>query len=85
MIDAYGALKRIVVSGRFVLTDVESKIDTLWVEDDLTGEQRAELKALAEANYDPTYNPAPSVVRELQERVTVLEQLVKELNTSSVS
>lgn len=50
MVDVYEALKTRAASGRFVLSDLRAKINTIWVDCDITDDQRTELLALADAN-----------------------------------
>lgn len=79
MIDAYGAIKRIAASGRFVLADLRGKINTLWVEQDLTDAQRDELIELAETCIDPDYSPMTEGERALDERLFVVEAAMLEV------
>ena len=52
-------IKNVITSGRYELRDMLSKIDTIWVQGDLTDEQREELVELARTNADPTASYAP--------------------------
>ena len=45
--DYYGIIKSAIGFGGYVLTEMEAKIDRLWVEGHLTDEQRTELRTLA--------------------------------------
>lgn len=78
----YEIFKNVINSGRFELSDMLTKIDTIWLQGDLTGEQKAELIDLAREKAIPE-NSYASVQRqldilfenfaELSERVLVLE------------
>ena len=57
-------IKNVITSGRYELRDMLSKIDTIWVQGDLTDEQREELVELARENADPAASYAP-----LQEQI----------------
>ena len=39
----YEIIRRVIMSGRFVVNDLTEKIDTLWAESRLTDDQRNEL------------------------------------------
>jgi len=47
MIDYESAVRTVIASGSYVLSDLEDRIDALWVEGKLTDDQRANLKRLA--------------------------------------
>ena len=49
----YEIVKNVITSGDFKLADMQTKIDTLWVQGDLTDEQRTELLALMKENVKP--------------------------------
>lgn len=69
----YEIIKTVINSGRFELTDILKKIDTLWVQGDLTEEEKTELVALAQEKANPENSFAP-----LQEQI---DKLVTELAT----
>lgn len=85
----YEIVKSVIESGRYELTDMLKKIDTLWVQSELTEEQKKELetlardKAIPENSYaglqeqiDTLYQTVSEVteaIRDLTDRVTVLE------------
>ena len=60
----YQIIKDVINSGRYELGDMLGKIDTIWVQGDLTDEQRGELVELARDNADPAASYAP-----LQEQI----------------
>lgn len=46
-------IKNVITSGRYELADMLKKIDTIWLQGNLTDEQRTELVNLARNNADP--------------------------------
>lgn len=50
----YEIIKSVIQSGRYELTDILTKIDTLWVQSSLTDDERTELMNLARSGADPT-------------------------------
>ena len=42
----YDIVKNVIISGDFRLSDMQTKIDTLWVQGDLTEDERNELIAI---------------------------------------
>ena len=73
----YEILRRVIVSGRFVVNDITEKIDTLWAESRLTDQQRDELLDLMVSYLDPS-TEAPETI----ERINNLEARVKSLETA---
>ena len=63
----YEIVKNVINAKSYELTDILTKIDTLWVQGSLTEEQRTELTALARQNADPAASYAP-----LQEQIDAL-------------
>ena len=55
----YDIIKSVIESKRYELTNMLTKIDTIWVQGDLTDEQRTELIALAQQNAQPENSYAP--------------------------
>lgn len=55
----YEIFKNVINSKRYNLDDMLKKIDTLWVQGDITEEQKKELVTLAQANADPSHSNAP--------------------------
>ena len=66
-------VESVIQSGRYALADILTKIDTLWVQGDLTDDERTELIALAQDNAKPENSYAP-----LQ---TQIDQAFAELKT----
>ena len=71
----YQIIKNVITSGRYELNDMLHKIDTLWVQGDLTDEQRTELTDLARENADPAQSYAP-----LQEQIDQAFAQIKALS-----
>ena len=77
----YAIIKSVINSGNYELTDMLSKIDTMWVQGSITDEQRAELTALArdKATPEATYAPLQEQVDALAMRIDALTQRVAAL------
>lgn len=78
----YEIIKNVIMSGDFKLADMQTKIDTFWVQGDLTEEQRTELVALMKEYLNPEtekpeqaelYKQILAKYEALEERVTKLE------------
>lgn len=85
----YEIVKSVIESGRYELADMLRKVDTLWVQSELTEEQKKELetlaqdKAIPENSYaglqeqiDKLYDSISDVtaaIADITDRVTVLE------------
>lgn len=67
-------VKNVIESGRYELTALLGKIDTLWVQGDLTNEQRDELVGLAQGSAD-IENSVDIIAKlaELEARIAALE------------
>ena len=55
----YDVIKNVIESGRYELNDMLKKIDTIWIQGDITEEQKKELVMVAQANADPSQSNAP--------------------------
>ena len=77
----YAIIKSVINSGNYELTDMLSKIDTMWVQGSITDEQRTELTALArdKATPEATYAPLQEQVDALAVRIDALTQRVAAL------
>lgn len=73
----YEIIKSVIKSGRYELTDMLTKIDTLWVQGSLTDDQRAELVSIAREGADTTQ--AVNVLEKLSD----LDRRVKALESAS--
>ncbi|MDO4334182.1 MAG: hypothetical protein Q4C58_16070 [Eubacteriales bacterium] len=85
----YEVIKNVVTSGRYELSDMLKKIDTVWIQGGITEDQRDELVASAREKADPAYSYASlqdqvdkllfnqsemgKAILEIADRVTVLE------------
>lgn len=70
----YDIIKNVITSGRYELMDMLAKIDTIWLQGDITDDQRAELVTLAQEHADPENSYAP-----LQRQITALFENLAEL------
>lgn len=80
----YEIVRNVITSKRYALDDMLKKIDTLWVQNDITEEQRKELVALAQANADPEQSNAPlqKQIEELAKQQSALKETVTSLNAT---
>ena len=78
----YDIVKNVIISGDFRLSDMQTKIDTLWVQGDLTEDERNELIAIMKQYVKPEseapeqielYKQLLAKYESLDERVTKLE------------
>ena len=71
----YEIIKNVILSGNFELTDILSKIDTLWVQGGLTNVQRLALIDMARGKADPrnSFAPLQAQIDALAERIAKLE------------
>lgn len=83
----YAIIKSVINSGNYELTDMLSKIDTMWVQGSITDEQRTELTALArdKATPEATYAPLQEQVDALAVRIDALTQRVAALEDGSTT
>lgn len=80
----YDIVKNVINAKTYELTDILTKIDTLWVQGTLTEEQRTELTALARQNADPaaSYAPLQEQIDALADRLDALTVRVSTLEQS---
>lgn len=80
----YEIFKNVINSKRYNLDDMLKKIDTLWVQGDITEEQRDELITLAQENADPSHSNAPlqKQIEELSKKQLTLEETVSALSAT---
>lgn len=77
----YDIIKNIIQNGVFKISELTTKIDTLWAESKLSDEQRNELVQMMTDFLNPS-TEAPELkdlYERLEARVSVLEDAVKEL------
>ncbi|MBS5399428.1 MAG: hypothetical protein KHY08_10030 [Lachnospiraceae bacterium] len=71
----YEIIKNVIQSGRYELTDILTKIDTLWVQSSLTDNERTELMNLARSGADPAQGvDVLAKLSDLDKRVAKLER-----------
>lgn len=80
----YEIVKNVIDSKRYALGDMLKKIDTLWVQGDITDEQKNELVTLAQTNADPENSNAPlqKQIEEIAKKHLVLEETVTALSAT---
>lgn len=66
----YETIKSVIESGRYELSDMLKKIDTIWLQGDITEEQKTELVKLSQEKANPENSYAP-----LQEQIDNLFQI----------
>ena len=70
----YDIIKNVIMRGRYELSDMLRKLDTLWLQGDLTDQQKAELEGLAREHADPAMTATLTKrVEDLERRVDTLE------------
>lgn len=79
-------VESVIRSGRYALADILKKIDTLWVQGDLTDDDRAELITLAQNNAKPenSYAPLQTQIEQAFAQIKSLQQTV-EANAKGVA
>lgn len=82
----YEIIKQVIMSGSFKLADMQKKIDTLWVQGDLTEEQRTELIALMKEHLNPETESPDQVelYKRLEEKYNKLDERVTKLENGGV-
>lgn len=80
----YEIFKNVINSKEYSLEDIIKKIDTKWVQSELSDEQRNELIALAQANANPENSNAPlqKQIEELSKKHIALEETVTALSAT---
>lgn len=76
----YDIIKSVIESGRFELQDMLKKIDTIWIQGDLTEDQKIELVELARNKANPSNSYAPT-----DEQIKEIHNLIKELDSRVVA
>lgn len=74
----YSIIKNVINSGRFDLSSMLKKIDTLWVQNDLTDDEHTELIELSQSKANPvlSYAPFQDQIDKLAEKIKALEDRV---------
>ena len=80
----YEIFKNVINSKEYSLEDILKKIDTKWVQSEITDEQRDELITLAQANANPENSNAPlqKQIEELSKKHIALEETVTALSAT---
>lgn len=75
----YDIIKNVILSGRYELSDMIKKIDTIWLQGDIQEEERTDLVALAQEKADPgkSYAPLQNQINTIFEN---LEEMAKRLS-----
>lgn len=72
--NAKSIFETVINSGKFILTDMETKIETAWVEGKLTAEEKVYLLNLADEKADDAQQiDLSAVLADLEARIAVLE------------
>lgn len=70
-------IENVIATGNFELNDMLKKIDTLWIQGDLTDEERAECIALAQEKAKPENTYAP-----LQAQIDLAFETIQEMRVT---
>lgn len=83
----YEIIKQVIMSRNFKLADMQKKIDTLWVQGDLSEEQRTELIDLMKEHLNPgTEMPeALEMCRVLKEEMESLKERIVKLENGGAA
>lgn len=82
----YEIIKNVILSGRYELTDLLAKVDTIWIQGGITETERAELATLArdQANPENSYAPLQKQIDTLYSNFEELAAQVK-ANTDAIT
>ena len=72
-------IKNVINSGRFELNDILTKIDTIWIQGDISEEQKAELVELARQKAD--YTQSIDFVEKLKDHDQAISNLEKRITS----
>ena len=71
----YDIIKSVIAEGRYSLTDILKKIDTVWLQSQITDEQKTELVTDAQNHANSDFEiDAMKKLSDLETRVTALEK-----------
>ena len=76
----YLIVKQVIESGRYVLSEMLNKIDTLWVQGVLSDDEKTELVTLAQKNAKPENSYAP-MQKQIDEAFTQIPALTDTVKT----
>lgn len=71
----YEIIKNIILAGNYELVDMLKKINTVWIESNITDEQKQELEELARTNAkaENSYAPIQEQINKIYEKIDNLE------------
>lgn len=77
----YEIIKNVILAGNYELVDMLKKINTVWIESNITDEQKQELDELARTNAkaENSYAPLQKQVNDLYSKYDELKQEIAEL------
>lgn len=77
----YEIIKNVIETGNYELVDILKKINTVWIESNITDEQKQELDELARTNAkaENSYAPLQEQVNDLYSKYDELKQEIAEL------
>lgn len=82
----YDVVKNVIASRNYELSDMLTKIDTLWVQGSITEEERAELIELARQNAQVQQSiDILAKLEELDKRVRANEEAIKKLTETEAA
>lgn len=78
----YEIIKTVIESKRYELADMLEKIDTMWLQDEITEEQKTELVNLARENAKPenSYSDLQKQINQAFEEIAALKAHVDKLD-----
>ena len=78
----YEIIKTVIKSKRYELADMLEKIDTMWLQDEITEEQKTELVNLARENAKPenSYSDLQKQINQALEEIDALKARVDKLD-----
>ena len=78
----YEIIKSVINQGNYELTDILKKIDIMWLQGNVTEEQRTELIGFAQANAKPE-NSYASLQNQIDALFENLKEIVKAVKTNT--
>ena len=80
----YEIIKTVIESKRYELADMLEKIDTMWLQDEITEEQKTELVNLARENAKPenSYSDLQKQINQAFEEIAALKAHVDKLDAT---
>lgn len=79
----YNIIKSVIEEGRYELSDLLKKIDTLWIQGSLTDEQKTELVQLAREKATPE-NSYAGIQKQVDTLFTNLAEIAKQVATNTL-